>query len=152
VLIERRRLRRSDHTSVRALERAYATYDRALQRTAARVGARQPAVINTRLEHRSVADGSEKHDRPLLGSVWEGCGSLTRETPRPFNRGASMGVGNKQAPIRGAAHERFQQTVACHIHVATLSVRPRHTVNIVLPTRAVGCLGQMGVNLAGDTV
>jgi teichuronic acid biosynthesis glycosyltransferase TuaH len=47
VLIDPRRVRRRDHTSVGALERAYATYDRSLQRAAARVGARQPAVITT---------------------------------------------------------------------------------------------------------
>jgi hypothetical protein len=47
LLVEPRRARRRDATSVRALERAYATYDRVLHRAATRVGARQPAVITT---------------------------------------------------------------------------------------------------------
>jgi hypothetical protein len=47
LLIEPRRARCRDATSVRALERAHGTYDRALQRAAARVGAHQPAVITT---------------------------------------------------------------------------------------------------------
>jgi glycosyltransferase involved in cell wall biosynthesis len=46
-LIEPRRVRRRDPTSVRALERAYATYDHALQQAAMRVGAHEPAVITT---------------------------------------------------------------------------------------------------------
>jgi teichuronic acid biosynthesis glycosyltransferase TuaH len=46
-LIEPRRVRRRDPTSVRAIERAYATYDRALQQAATRVGAREPVVITT---------------------------------------------------------------------------------------------------------
>jgi glycosyltransferase involved in cell wall biosynthesis len=46
-LIEPRRLRRFDPTSVRALERAYASYDRALERAASRVGASQPLVVTT---------------------------------------------------------------------------------------------------------
>ena len=47
VLVEPRRMRRSDPTSVRALERACASYDRCLERAAARVGARDPVVITT---------------------------------------------------------------------------------------------------------
>jgi glycosyltransferase involved in cell wall biosynthesis len=47
VLVEPRRLRRHDPTSVRALERVYAAYDRALERAASRLGARSPAVITT---------------------------------------------------------------------------------------------------------
>jgi glycosyltransferase involved in cell wall biosynthesis len=47
VLVEPRRLRRRDPTSVRALERACAAYDRLLERAAVRVGARDPAVITT---------------------------------------------------------------------------------------------------------
>ena len=47
VLVEPRRLRRRDPTSVRALERACAAYDRQLERAAARLGARDPVVITT---------------------------------------------------------------------------------------------------------
>ena len=47
ILVEPRRLRRRDPTSVRALERACAAYDRLLERAAARLGARDPAVITT---------------------------------------------------------------------------------------------------------
>jgi glycosyltransferase involved in cell wall biosynthesis len=47
VLIEPRRMRRDDPTSVRALERAYAAYDRALQQAVADVGACEPVVITT---------------------------------------------------------------------------------------------------------
>ncbi|MGH9252483.1 MAG: glycosyltransferase, partial [Acidimicrobiales bacterium] len=47
VLVEPRRLRRGDPTSVRALERACARYDRVLEQAAARVGARDPVVITT---------------------------------------------------------------------------------------------------------
>lgn len=47
VLVEPRRLRRGDSTSVRALQRACARYDRVLERAAARLGARDPVVITT---------------------------------------------------------------------------------------------------------
>jgi teichuronic acid biosynthesis glycosyltransferase TuaH len=47
VLVEPRRMRRGDPTSVRALERAYAAYDHALQQAVADVGAREPVVITT---------------------------------------------------------------------------------------------------------
>jgi glycosyltransferase involved in cell wall biosynthesis len=47
MLMEPRRVRRRDPISIRALERAYGTYDRALQQAAARVGAREPVVITT---------------------------------------------------------------------------------------------------------
>jgi teichuronic acid biosynthesis glycosyltransferase TuaH len=47
VLIEPRRMRRGDPTSVRALERACVRYDGALERAAARVGANDPVVITT---------------------------------------------------------------------------------------------------------
>jgi teichuronic acid biosynthesis glycosyltransferase TuaH len=46
-LVEPRRLRRRDPTSIRALERAYAAYDSALEEAASRLGARRPAVITT---------------------------------------------------------------------------------------------------------
>jgi teichuronic acid biosynthesis glycosyltransferase TuaH len=46
-LVEPRRLRRRDPTSTRALERAYAAYDGALEGAASRLGARRPAVITT---------------------------------------------------------------------------------------------------------
>jgi glycosyltransferase involved in cell wall biosynthesis len=47
MLVEPRRVRRRDPTSVRALERVYATYDHALERAASRVGAHRPVVITT---------------------------------------------------------------------------------------------------------
>lgn len=47
LLVEPRRVRRRDPTSVRALERIYAAYDGVLERAAARVGARNPLVITT---------------------------------------------------------------------------------------------------------
>jgi glycosyltransferase involved in cell wall biosynthesis len=47
VLVEPHRLRRGDSTSVRALEQAFARYDRVLERAAAQVGARDPVVITT---------------------------------------------------------------------------------------------------------
>ena len=47
VLVEPRRLRRGDPTSVRALVRACARYDGVLERAAARVGASDPVVITT---------------------------------------------------------------------------------------------------------
>jgi glycosyltransferase involved in cell wall biosynthesis len=46
-LVEPRRLRRRDPTSVRALERVYDAYDRILERAAANLGADQPAIITT---------------------------------------------------------------------------------------------------------
>jgi teichuronic acid biosynthesis glycosyltransferase TuaH len=46
-LVEPRRLRRRDPTSIRALERAYAAYDHALEQAASRMGACRPAVITT---------------------------------------------------------------------------------------------------------
>lgn len=46
-LVEPRRLRRQDPTSVRALERVYRDYDRILERAAANLGADRPAVITT---------------------------------------------------------------------------------------------------------
>jgi teichuronic acid biosynthesis glycosyltransferase TuaH len=46
-LVEPRRMRRRDPTSIRALERAYADYDSALEGAASRLGARRPAVITT---------------------------------------------------------------------------------------------------------
>jgi glycosyltransferase involved in cell wall biosynthesis len=46
-LVEPHRLRRRDPTSIRALERAYAAYDRALEQAASRLGASHPAVITT---------------------------------------------------------------------------------------------------------
>jgi glycosyltransferase involved in cell wall biosynthesis len=46
-LIEPRRLRRRDPTSVRALERVYDAYDRILEGAAAKLGADRPAVITT---------------------------------------------------------------------------------------------------------
>jgi hypothetical protein len=47
MLIEPRRVRRRDPTSVRALERDYAAYDRALERAVSRIGASRPMVITT---------------------------------------------------------------------------------------------------------
>jgi glycosyltransferase involved in cell wall biosynthesis len=47
VSVDPRRLGRSDPTSVRALERLYAAYDRTLERAAVRVGADRPVVITT---------------------------------------------------------------------------------------------------------
>jgi glycosyltransferase involved in cell wall biosynthesis len=46
-LVEPRRLRRRDPTSVRALERVYGDYDRILERAAAKLGSDHPAVITT---------------------------------------------------------------------------------------------------------
>lgn len=46
-LVEPMRIRRRDPTSVRALERAYIAYDRALETAAAALGADRPAVITT---------------------------------------------------------------------------------------------------------
>jgi teichuronic acid biosynthesis glycosyltransferase TuaH len=46
-LVEPRRLRRQDPTSVRALERVYRDYDRILERAAAKLGANRPVVITT---------------------------------------------------------------------------------------------------------
>ena len=46
-LVEPRRLRRRDPTSVRALERVYDAYDRILEGAAAKLGADRPAVITT---------------------------------------------------------------------------------------------------------
>ncbi len=46
-LVEPRRVRRRDPTSLRALERAYTAYDSALERAASRLGARRPAIITT---------------------------------------------------------------------------------------------------------
>jgi len=46
-LVEPKRLRRHDPTSVRALERVYSAYDRILERAAAKLGADRPAVITT---------------------------------------------------------------------------------------------------------
>jgi glycosyltransferase involved in cell wall biosynthesis len=46
-LVEPRRLRRRDPTSVRALERVYDAYDRVLEGAAANLGADRPAVITT---------------------------------------------------------------------------------------------------------
>jgi len=46
-LVEPRRLRRRDPTSVRALERVYDAYDRVLEGAAAKLGADRPAVITT---------------------------------------------------------------------------------------------------------
>ena len=46
-LVEPRRLRRRDPTSVRALERVYDAYDRILERAAADLGADRPAIITT---------------------------------------------------------------------------------------------------------
>jgi len=46
-LVEPRRLRRRDPTSVRALERVYDAYDRILEGAAANLGADRPAVITT---------------------------------------------------------------------------------------------------------
>lgn len=47
MLVEPRRLRRHDPTSISSLERVYAAYDRALERAASRLGARSPVVITT---------------------------------------------------------------------------------------------------------
>jgi teichuronic acid biosynthesis glycosyltransferase TuaH len=47
VLVEPRRLRRHDPTSVRALERVYNAYDRILESAAANLGADRPVVITT---------------------------------------------------------------------------------------------------------
>jgi glycosyltransferase involved in cell wall biosynthesis len=47
VLVEPRRLRRTDPTAIRDLERLYAAYDRALERAAVRAGADRPVVITT---------------------------------------------------------------------------------------------------------
>jgi glycosyltransferase involved in cell wall biosynthesis len=47
MLVEPRRIRHRDPTSVRALERAFAAYDRTLERRAVRLGACEPAVITT---------------------------------------------------------------------------------------------------------
>jgi glycosyltransferase involved in cell wall biosynthesis len=47
VLAEPLGVRRGDPTSVRALERRYCAYDRALERAAARLGAERPSVITT---------------------------------------------------------------------------------------------------------
>jgi glycosyltransferase involved in cell wall biosynthesis len=46
-LVQPRRLRRRDPTSVRALERAYDAYDRILEGAAAKLGADRPTVITT---------------------------------------------------------------------------------------------------------
>jgi len=46
-LVNPRRIRRSDPTSVRALERVYSEYDRVLEVAAGRLGAVRPAVITT---------------------------------------------------------------------------------------------------------
>src|SRR5262249_14134078 len=46
-LVEPKRIRRRDPTSVRALERAYSAYDRILEAAAAKLGADRPAVITT---------------------------------------------------------------------------------------------------------
>src|SRR6266851_4741789 len=46
-LVEPRRYRRRDPTSVRALERVYDAYDRILEGAAAKLGAARPAVITT---------------------------------------------------------------------------------------------------------
>jgi teichuronic acid biosynthesis glycosyltransferase TuaH len=46
-LVEPRRLRRRDPTSVRALERVYEKYDRVLERAAENLGAVRPVVITT---------------------------------------------------------------------------------------------------------
>jgi teichuronic acid biosynthesis glycosyltransferase TuaH len=46
-LVEPRRLRRRDPTSVRALERVYDAYDRVLEGAAAQLGSDRPAVITT---------------------------------------------------------------------------------------------------------
>jgi teichuronic acid biosynthesis glycosyltransferase TuaH len=46
-LVEPRRVRRGDPTSLRALQHACARYDRHLERAAAQVGARDPVVITT---------------------------------------------------------------------------------------------------------
>jgi teichuronic acid biosynthesis glycosyltransferase TuaH len=46
-LVEPKRLRRRDPTSVRALARVYEAYDRILEAAAARLGADRPAVITT---------------------------------------------------------------------------------------------------------
>jgi teichuronic acid biosynthesis glycosyltransferase TuaH len=46
-LVEPRRLRRRDPTSVRALERVYEAYDRILEGAAAKLGADRPAVLTT---------------------------------------------------------------------------------------------------------
>jgi teichuronic acid biosynthesis glycosyltransferase TuaH len=46
-LVEPRRIRRRDPTSVRALERVYSAYDRVLEAAAAKLGADRPAVITT---------------------------------------------------------------------------------------------------------
>src|SRR5262249_42700650 len=46
-LVEPRRLRRRDPTTVRALERVYDAYDRILGGTAANLGTDRPAVITT---------------------------------------------------------------------------------------------------------
>jgi teichuronic acid biosynthesis glycosyltransferase TuaH len=47
MLVEPHRVRRRDPTSIRALERAYASYDRALEEAAAQLGASEPVVITT---------------------------------------------------------------------------------------------------------
>src|SRR5262249_13608212 len=46
-LVEPRRIRRRDPTSVQALERVYSAYDRILKAAAAKLGADRPAVITT---------------------------------------------------------------------------------------------------------
>jgi glycosyltransferase involved in cell wall biosynthesis len=46
-LVEPRRIRRRDPTSVRALERVYSAYDRTLEAAAAKLGADRPVVITT---------------------------------------------------------------------------------------------------------
>ena len=46
-LVEPRQIRRRDPTSVRALERAYAAYDRTLEAAAADLGANRPVIITT---------------------------------------------------------------------------------------------------------
>ena len=46
-LVEPRRIRRRDPTSVQALERAYAAYDRTLEAAAADLGADRPVIITT---------------------------------------------------------------------------------------------------------
>ena len=46
-LVEPRRIRRHNPTSVRALERVYGAYDRILEAAAAKLGADRPAVITT---------------------------------------------------------------------------------------------------------
>jgi len=47
LLVEPRRLRRHDPTAARALQRAYAAYDSALEQAAHHIGARDPVVVTT---------------------------------------------------------------------------------------------------------